>query len=534
MERYTPRFSLLKEAFINKDVERATQLITNILGRKVGKKFSMLPDVEYFKKSKSGIMMGYSYISGDTKIRFNWNKASASHIISVDIWNKVDPQPSHTYKADITDSSPAIIAAIEQILKGNFKKVRIPLVASVQELRKNKLQEQISLSHEDIDVKITSRTVNMYLHHLLDSGQNEIPEEMTIKELEKWYKIYKEWVKNNTDKKPHKNYNGVKDNLKPLGITFIRVATVEKAETETPLLTSVEEAEADLWKKAGIEPPGEKELFSKIEYYIDRLMKDDDFNSLIVIGDPGIGKTHTIQKLLKDKYGLNHPNGYQFIKGKATGAGLIRLFWEFPDDIIFLDDCDKPLSDPEDANILKAATDDKPIRPIGGINAMLNKNFQLLKDQLNSQAIDLQELVNGNEWELIKDYADEYKIGPVRGFPFRGKVIAISNKYKDQIDAAFVSRSGFVEIDLTQEQILSRLQAIIESMDDCKASLEDRLGAFDWLTSKTLHAWEKIDFRKFKRVCNFYSVRHEQPMWESWAFEEVKKDLSAGTRRRRG
>lgn len=89
-------------------------------------------------------------------------------------------------------------------------------------------------------------------------------------------------------------------------------------------------------------------------------------NSLIIAGAAGIGKSHTVNKVLSE---VNHGSEYNFTvhKGYLRATHLFRMLWENRHSgmTIVIDDCDAIFSDETALNILKAALELKPVRRIG-------------------------------------------------------------------------------------------------------------------------------------------------------------------------
>nr|QMP83241.1 MAG: hypothetical protein [Caudoviricetes sp.] len=89
-------------------------------------------------------------------------------------------------------------------------------------------------------------------------------------------------------------------------------------------------------------------------------------NSLIIAGAAGIGKSHTVNKVLTD---INYGSEYNFTihKGYLRATHLFRMLWENRHSgmTIVIDDCDAIFSDETALNILKAALELKPVRRIG-------------------------------------------------------------------------------------------------------------------------------------------------------------------------
>lgn len=162
--------------------------------------------------------------------------------------------------------------------------------------------------------------------------------------------------------------------------------------------------------------------------------------SAIVTGEGGLGKTYTVTKTLeangyKDISDLadfqvgsiiNTRKCFTFVKGYSTPKGLYRTLYENNKSIIVFDDCDSVLKDPVALNILKSALDSYGKRIIS--------------------------------WNA--DMRDE---DLPRSFNFEGRVIFISNLDEGKIDQAIRSRSMMIDLSMTNEQKIDRMEFIASS-----------------------------------------------------------------------
>ena len=159
--------------------------------------------------------------------------------------------------------------------------------------------------------------------------------------------------------------------------------------------------------------------------------------SAVITGQGGLGKSYTVMKTLADagykdisdvgefEVGttLNASKCFKVVKGYSTAKGMYRTLYENNDGIIVFDDCDAVLKDPVALNILKGALDSYGKRIIS--------------------------------WNA--DMRDE---DLPRTFVFTGKVIFISNMNADNIDQAIRSRSMMIDLSMTADQKIERMQTI--------------------------------------------------------------------------
>jgi hypothetical protein len=122
------------------------------------------------------------------------------------------------------------------------------------------------------------------------------------------------------------------------------------------------------------------------------LVVDGVSPSLIVTGEGGLGKTHSVMQVVNDK-GLEKSE-YVVFKGYSTARGLYNSLYDNNGKVIIFDDCDSILEDRVAVNILKSALDSYEKRTIS--------------------------------WMARMSRGDDYP----QQFDFTGQIIFISNKFK--------------------------------------------------------------------------------------------------------
>jgi hypothetical protein len=162
--------------------------------------------------------------------------------------------------------------------------------------------------------------------------------------------------------------------------------------------------------------------------------------SAVITGEGGLGKTHTVTKTLAAKGYTDISDLSEFavgstlarksfktIKGFSTAKGLYRTLFENNKSVIVFDDCDAVLKDPVALNVLKSALDSYGKRIIS--------------------------------WNA--ESGDDLP----RSFNFEGRVIFISNMDQSKIDQAIRSRSMMIDLSMTTEQKIDRMETIAASPD---------------------------------------------------------------------
>ncbi len=171
------------------------------------------------------------------------------------------------------------------------------------------------------------------------------------------------------------------------------------------------------------------ERFDFLEHFV-RMVAKKKANALVLSGPGGLGKTFTVTETLK-ACGLREDTigeidgDFIMIKGFTTAKALYRILWENNGKIIIFDDCDQAHKDPIAANILKGALDSNDKRVISW----------------NAEFRESEELPNR--------------------FEFFGRVIFISNVSMEKIPQALISRSMRVSLEMTTEEKVERIEAIV-------------------------------------------------------------------------
>ena len=162
--------------------------------------------------------------------------------------------------------------------------------------------------------------------------------------------------------------------------------------------------------------------------------------SLVVLGEGGLGKSYSVTKTIEAND--LESDEYVFFKGYSTARGLYNTLYDNNGKLIVFDDCDSVLDDKVAVNILKSALDSYDKRTIS--------------------------------WMSKVSKSDEYP----QHFDFTGRIIFISNKAKEKIDEAILTRSLTVDLTMTPDDKISRMEAILGSilpeydMADKRAALE--------------------------------------------------------------
>lgn len=213
--------------------------------------------------------------------------------------------------------------------------------------------------------------------------------------------------------------------------------------------------------------------------------------SAVITGEGGLGKTFTVTKTLEaNGYTdisnlaefqagtiLNSRKCFTTVKGFSTAKGLYRTLFENNKSVIVFDDCDAVLKDPVALNLLKGALDSYGKR-------IISWNADMRDDDLP------------------------------RSFNFEGRVIFISNMDQDRIDQAIRSRSMMIDLSMTSDQKIDRMEYIAKSpefMEDYSTS--EKMDALNLIRELKDEAKE-ISLRTLISVTKIRASNHD---WKDMA-----------------
>lgn len=120
--------------------------------------------------------------------------------------------------------------------------------------------------------------------------------------------------------------------------------------------------------------PSDADISKALNNYTESIVKmtkgvANDKWHLLLMGEPGSGKTQTVVDTLNDTLKDN----WVGIKGTTSGAGLYKFLYEHRSaKVIVIDDSDAVYSMPEAVEILKAAMDTKKVRKISWMKQNIN------------------------------------------------------------------------------------------------------------------------------------------------------------------
>lgn len=250
-----------------------------------------------------------------------------------------------------------------------------------------------------------------------------------------------------------------------------------------------------------------KEFLEKIneyESYI-KLISDPDnraANTLVVSGDPGIGKTYRAEKLLNE----HSKCPFIVVNGRITAVKLYQTMWENNDAVIVLDDVNSIIQDKKDgASLLKAATESKRVRkvswsarnpdsiPVTKYNCQTNAKIAEKMD-------DYVRLSNNKRLERAHEAKNTFP----DMFYFTGALIILTNKSLYTVDkateGALSNRGNHMQIMFSTEGAIDFIKTFGPSMTE-----------FNGVKLKAKTIKETIKFLTSEKAMQYYARTRKRP-----------------------
>ena len=393
----------INEAFLPKDKEKAIDLILQYLERKSGIKFYSYDEIWNVKKG-SNFFRGQLFLSlfSSKALRFNWIEDDIrEEIHSIDLWENFSFETNPDFSLLLNQNS--IVQVLPDIL--NFLKNPKMMVGSTKDLvvkENTEFEGTDPQQRLDFELKKLSRMKN--------------PERIELQKM--------------------------------------------KIQRLQALMSETETSETDSLKVNQLDAELNIDVFKTIELYTIQVAKRRS-NSLIISGDPGVGKTQVVKDSL-NSIGMSKDEDYVFSTGTATTAGLYELLFKNRKKLLVFDDCDAVLKDAESINILKGALDTYEIREISKLTKSTTFDSTGMTDE-----------------EMDEEYNTSGKVP--NKFDFTGQIIFISNLPEDKFDKAILSRSLHVDVHLTKQELFERMKNIMRRISP-DVEYDKKLEALEYLT----------------------------------------------------
>ena len=226
-------------------------------------------------------------------------------------------------------------------------------------------------------------------------------------------------------------------------------------------------------------------------YQISRKVAAGGFNSLMISGRAGTGKTYSVEKALADE-GLVIDDDFIMVSGAVSTIMMFKKMFQYRTKVLVFDDCDAVFRDENGRNILKAALDTKKVRRISYL-----KKSGLVFDPKDFE-MDPEGEFNMIENGMVPAY-----------FDFAGRVIFISNLEKDKADpdGAIRSRSILIDVNPDDATIMERIKVLLPYLEPRDMAMEDKLEIYEFM--KTAN---DVSMRTFVKAAGFKDAN--LPNWK--------------------
>jgi len=495
------------EAVAEKHSGKVVDILASRIQKKFGIKLYTQHGVSQIEKEGEGTVYGTMFMFSDGRhaFRLNWQtKEQSAHIYSIDFWLKPATNPQYTCHTD----------------KLNI----VEVVKLIDEVINNGAKGQVEVYGDDT-VEAEGAPITEAAGEKPKSFAARYREAQERGDIDEINALKKEYY----------------DKRKAKAGKVVNVTAAPKEQLAA--------REPDEWSDLFDKPLAADEIFALMDDAIEKVKKKTN-KSVLITGDPGIGKTFGVKKLLK---GTNH----EFFTGTITSASaLYKVLYinNDPEKVIVFDDLDSLLDDRDCVNMLKGALDSgketeisylsnntvpplffETILKYEDIEDVLS-NEQLV-DQLMKQKVNIVAMGSGENaqkmWAIYRLRASS----PTKAnalmpnkFNFDGRVIFISNKYLHQIPGAIKSRAMTVEVSLSLDEIIKRIESVMPNIEITDATPANKKEALKFIKEKVLPSGrvQKMDFRTFTDIVKFAMSSAPPELWHRWAAVSIMQKYATG------
>lgn len=221
--------------------------------------------------------------------------------------------------------------------------------------------------------------------------------------------------------------------------------------------------------------------------------------SLFIYGGPGTGKSFTTMDILKST-GRTKNKDFIVVKGKVTPMALYTTLYMNREEnkLIVFDDADSAFKGQDSANILKAALDSYDTRTISWVSSA-TKNVQSMSPAAREEyQAELDDDLKSNKSKTDMKLPSE--------FDYKGKIVFISNLKEKDVDSAIMSRSFKIDMTLSDEEILGRIEGIVQHIGDDDIPVEKKMEVLNVLKQKVRGGEiQHVNMRTFVAALDLYA-----------------------------
>lgn len=236
-------------------------------------------------------------------------------------------------------------------------------------------------------------------------------------------------------------------------------------------------------------------FYGNLHSYVE-MVTDGYSNLLMLDAKGGLGKTHNVKKVLKER--LNEDR-YIHQKGFTTPLELYKTLWKARHDgmVLFLDDMSGVTNNTKAIDMLKASTDTEG-------------------DE------------NWVEYRTSRDIDHPYVEGETlpNTFCFHGSIIMSFNDTPDNRHFdALKDRGTFYNLSFSYQERIDLIREIAKIEDFSGLSLSTQLETAEWVATATDPTYS-VTIRTFEEVCQMRHFAQNSPSadWEKMALEVFEMD----------
>jgi hypothetical protein len=450
---------LIEMSISSKNFKDGIDKIQSYLNKKFGTTLVKMDEVDQFENDE-GSFYGVRLFWPNSTDCIRLNFSSTNHIATVDYWGADGghvPTVHIKFPADtsLVKILPAVVEIIQNEKLGTFyaDTVSGKLIDDSGQLEESKM--------------LTEKKVTI-------DGKEYISQQAAAMELFKQGKSYSD-----LESIPELSAASIFYAAKRVGIAKPIESTRGKGERK--IGKDIESAE-----KKFADP---KIIFDDLAKLVTMVAKGAA-NSLLVLGQSGIGKTHTVMQSIKSA-GLKEEDDYIVIKGFSTAAGMYRTLYINNDKLVIYDDADAVFKDANGVNILKAALDSYEKRVL---------TWSTMRS-FDPESMDTAE---------IEAALDEGRLP--RKFEFTGRIIFISNLPRSKMDAALLTRViAAPDVTLKNEDIIKRMKDILPSISP-EVPMKTKMMVFEQLEAEAEGRDKQLSIRTLVNAIKFANFGIENGM----------------------
>lgn len=290
-----------------------------------------------------------------------------------------------------------------------------------------------------------------------------------------------------------------------------------------------------------------KEVFKRLSIGLDMLLRSPTQRSMIVVGSPGTGKTHTIKDFLESSLGKVGDKWEYAVLSRISDSQLYETLYRNRDKILVLDEATNFLTNGKNTavqDMLKST-----LQTIKLSKEELKDFYGKMKDRRASNTIlpfmdlkkddiahatvvyyktrDTHKFINPNNVAEIIKYCNKldkfilkggqvgaevykdtelYAMALPERFFYNGKIIFISNNKLEDVNAAIKDRSYVVSVDLNKEGMINRIKEVSSDI----FNPED----VDTVIHEILKSNKRISLRTFFSAMNAYATNPDSEYWK--------------------